>query len=60
MLIRTVYKQGVHSFFKDFYLNNTSLEDLMSITCERDMYKNSNKVLETFASNSTELSKMLI
>jgi len=37
-------------------MNNTRLEDLMLITCEQDLYKNSNKVLEIFASNSTELS----
>ncbi|XP_025202917.1 zinc finger MYM-type protein 1-like [Melanaphis sacchari] len=41
-------------------MNNTRLEDLMLITCEQDMYKNSNKVLEIFASNSTELCKMII
>lgn len=41
-------------------MTNTRLEDLMLITCEQDLYKNSNKVLETFASKSTELSKMLI
>lgn len=41
-------------------MNNKRLEDLMLITCEQDLYKNSNKVLEIFASNSTELSKMLI
>lgn len=41
-------------------MTNTRLEDLMLITCEQDLHNNSNKVLETFASKSIELSKMLI
>lgn len=41
-------------------MTNTRLEDLMIITCEQDLYKGSDRVMELFASKSTELSKLLI